>query len=157
MNRKLLIKVGVAAGLVQVAAGVAMYLAGFYFAPWSMFVTLFLLIVCLVVGTKWYANHGLNGKITYLQALGVGVVISISTGLIYALYNLISISWFYPNFLDEVVRARMDPDLFPGPVAFAALRSKESALGIAIPNLIRLSLLGSILSLLTSLILKQRT
>ena len=123
VNRKLLIGVSVAAGLVQAAAGVAMYLACVYFAPWSMFVTLFLLIVCIVVGTRWYANHGLNGKITYLQALGVGIAISVSTGLIYAIYNLISISWFYPHFLDDVVRAPMDPDLFPGPAAFAALRA----------------------------------
>ena len=132
-----------------------MYLAGVYFTRWSMFVTLFLLLACIVVGTKWYATHGLNGKITYMQALKVGIAISICTGLIYALYNLISITWFYPNFLDEVVRVRMDPDLFPGPAAFAALRAKETALGIAIPNLIRLSLGGSILSLLTSLFLKR--
>ena len=157
MNRKLLIGVGVVAGLAQAVAGAVMYLAGVYFAPWSMFVTFFLLLASIVVGTKWYATHGLIGKITYLQALKVGIVISICTGLIYALYNLISISWFYPDFLDEVVRVRMDPDLFPGPAAFRALRAKESALGIAIPNLIRLSLLGSILSLLTSLFLKQRT
>lgn len=96
-------------------------------------------------------------KITYLQALRVGIAISICTGLIYALYNLISISWFYPNFLDDVVRARMDPAMFPGPAAFAALRAKETALGIAVPNLIRLSVPGSILSLLTSLFLKRRT
>jgi Protein of unknown function (DUF4199) len=93
MNRKVLIGVGVLAGVVQIIAGVAMYLAGVYFAPWSMFVSLFLLLVCIVVGTRWYAAHYLNGKITYLQALSVGIAISISTGLVYAIYNLISISW----------------------------------------------------------------
>jgi hypothetical protein len=157
VNRKLLIGVGVIAGLVQVAAGVAMYLAGVYFAPWSMFVNLFLLLMCLVVGTRWYATHGLNGKITYKQALCVGVVISISTGLIYALYNLISISWFYPNFLDEVVRARLAQPAIAGATSFAAMRAEVSVLGIAIPNLIRLSVFGSILSLLTSFFLKTRT
>ena len=39
MNRKALIGVGVLAGLAQVVAGVAMYLAGVYFAPWSTFVS----------------------------------------------------------------------------------------------------------------------
>ena len=159
MNRRVLIGIGVVCGLAQVVAGVAMYLAGVYFAPWSMFVNVFLLLVCIVVGTRWYAAHCLNGKITYSQALSVGIVVSISTGLIYALYNLISISWFYPNFLDEVVRARMAHQGVEqqSTASFAAMRAEVSALGIAIPNLIRLSLLGSILSLLTSLFLKRRT
>ena len=156
MNRKALIGVGVWAGLAQVVAGVAMYLAGVYFAPWSMFVNLFLLLLCIVVGTKWYAARYLKGKITYRQALFVGVVISISTGLIYALYNLISISWFYPNFLDELVRARLAQPSIAGTSSFAAMRAEVSALGIAVPNLIRLSIFGSILSLLTSLFLKKR-
>ena len=159
MNRKVLIGIGVVCGLAQVVAGVAMYLAGVYFAPWSMFVNVFLLLVCIVVGTRWYAAHCLNGKITYSQALSVGIVVSISTGLIYALYNLISISWFYPNFLDEVVRARMAHQGVEqqSTASFAAMRAEVSALGIAIPNLIRLSLISSILSLLTSLFLKRRT
>ena len=157
MNRKALTGVGMLAGLAQVVAGVAMYLAGVYFAPWSTFLSGFLLLVCIVVGTRWYAARYLNGKITYFQALSVGVVISISTGLIYALYNLISISWFYPNFLDEVVRARLAQGMIPGTVSFAEMRAEVSALGIAIPNLIRLSVFGSILSLLTSLFLKKRT
>lgn len=157
MNRRILFGVGVVCGLAQVVAGVAMYLAGVYFAPRSMLVSVFLLLVCIVVGTRWYAAHSLNGKITYLQALGVGIVISLSTGLIYALYNLISISWFYPNFLDEVGRARIDQAVEQQSTAsFAAMRAEVSALGIAIPNLIRLSVIGSILSLLTSLFLKQR-
>ena len=157
LNLKALIGVSVLAGLAQVVAGVAMYLAGVYFAPWSTFVSGFLLLVCIVVGTKWYAARYLNGKITYLQALSVGVVISICTGLIYALYNLVSITWFYPNFLDEAVRAQMAQAMFSGTDSFAAMRAEVSALGIAVPNLIRLSVFGSILSLLTSLFLKQQT
>lgn len=157
MNRKALIGVGVLAGLAQVVAGVVMYLASVYFARWSMFVNLFLLLICIVVGIKWYAAKYLNGKISYSQALSVGVAISISTGLIYALYNLISITWFYPNFLDDVARARMAQVMIPDTASFAARRAELSALGIAVPNLIRLSVFGSILSLLTSLFLRQRT
>jgi hypothetical protein len=50
MNRKALIGIGVLAGVAQAFAGAAMYLAGVYFAPWSMLVTLVLLVVCIVVG-----------------------------------------------------------------------------------------------------------
>lgn len=56
MNQKALIGVGVMAGVAQAVAGAAMYLAGVYFAPWSMGVTLVLLMVCIGVGTRWYSS-----------------------------------------------------------------------------------------------------
>ena len=159
MNRKVLIGLGVTAGAVQVVAGVAMYLAGVYFAPWSMLVSLFVLLVCIVLGTRWSRDHYLNGEITYLQAFKVGITISVCTGLMYAVYNLISISWIYPNFLDEVVRARLaQTDVQQqGTESFAAMRGEVSAIGIAIPNLIRLAVAGTLLSLISSLFLKRQT
>jgi hypothetical protein len=158
MNRKVLIGVGVIAGILQVVAGVAMYLAGVYFAPWSIFVNLFLLLVCIVVGTRWYTAHCLNGEITYLHALSVGIAISVFTGLVYAVYNMVSISWFYPNFLDEVAQVRMAQAVAHQESAdsFASIRAEVTAPGIAISNLIRLSVVGSLLSLLSSLFLRRR-
>jgi hypothetical protein len=157
-NRRTLLGLGVTAGIAQVCAGVVMYLAGVYFAPWSMGVSLLVLLLCIVVGTRWYTTHCLNGEITYRQAFGVGVVISISTGLIYAIYNLISISWFYPNFLDNMVRARIAQTSPHQQAAesFATLRSQITAPRIAVSNFIRLSIMGSILSLVTASFLKRR-
>jgi hypothetical protein len=159
MNRKVLIGIGVAAGIAQVVGGVVMYLAGVYFAPWSMFVSVFLLLLCIVVGTRWYRDHYLNGEITYWQAVIVGIVISVCTGLVYAVYNVVSIAWLYPNFLDEVVRARMAQTggQQQSTESFATLRAELSAAGIAIPNLIRLSVVGSVISLVSSLLLRRRT
>jgi hypothetical protein len=156
MNRKVLIGLGVTAGLVQVGAGVVMYLAGVYFAPWSMLVTLLLLLLCIVVGTRWYRDHYLNGEMTYLQALSVGIAISVCTGLVYAVYNMISILWIYPNFMDEVVRTRLAQTEVQqqSTESFAAMRAEVSAAGIAVGNLIRLSIVGSLLSLLSSLFLR---
>jgi hypothetical protein len=159
MNRKVLIGPGVTAGLVQVVAGVVMYLAGVYFAPWSMLVTLFLLVVCIVVGTRWYRDHYLNGEMTYLQALSVGIAISVCTGVVYAIYNMVSIAWIYPKFLDQVVKARMAQTGVQqqSPESFAAMRAEVSAAGIAVGNLIRLSVVGSLISLLSSLFLRATT
>jgi len=94
----------------------------------------------------------------YLQALTVGIAISVCTGLVYAVYNMVSISGLYPNFLDEVVRARMAQTGVQqqSTESFAAMRAEVSAAGIAIGNLIRLSIVGSLLSLLSSLFLKRR-
>ena len=158
MNRKVLMGIGLIAGVAQAAAGVAMYLAGVYFAPWSMAVSLLLLLVCIVVGTSWYRANYLNGEMTYWQALSVGIAISICTGVVYAIYNMVSITWLYPHFLDDVVRARMAHTAVQqhGTDSFASLRADVSAAGIAISNLIRLSVAGSILSLLSSFFLKRR-
>ena len=159
MNRKVLIGLGLTAGAVQVIAGVVMYLAGVYFAPSSMLVSLFVLLVCIVLGTRWYRDRFLNGEISYWQAVGVGIAISVCTCLVYAVYNMVSISWLYPNFLDEVVRARLAQMAAQGKgtESFAAMRAEVSAAGIAIPNLIRLALAGTFLSLISSLFLKRRT
>src|SRR3954471_22832734 len=89
-----LVYAALAAGVLQVIAGVSMYLAGVYFAPWSMAVSLGVLLVCIVAATRWQAPG------TYRQAVVVGMVISTGTGLVYAVYNFISISFFYPSFLD---------------------------------------------------------
>ena len=63
-NWKILIAIGFLAGLIQVATGVAMYLAGVYFTSWSMFPSLLVLLLCIVFGTRWYRDSVLKGHIT---------------------------------------------------------------------------------------------
>jgi hypothetical protein len=152
-NRSALIRLGVLAGLAQVSAGVAMYVAGVYFAPWSMLVSLVVLQICIVVGTRWYARHFLPEGISYKEVVIVGVVISVSTGLVYAIYNLVSIAFIYPHFLDDMVRATVAQR---SGESFEALRAQVSAPGIAIPNLIRLSVFGTVLSLVSASRLRTR-
>jgi hypothetical protein len=137
-------RAGLAAGVAQVAAGVAMYLAGVYFSPWSMAVSVAVLLVSIVAGIRWYAAQTSGGTISFGQAVLAGAVISLCTGATYAVYNLVSITWLYPGFLDDMVRARMDA--FPDGRSFEAQRATVSAAMIAIPNLVRLSVMGSVLS-----------
>lgn len=141
-NWKTLIVIGLLAGLIQVATGVAMYVAGVYFASWSMLVSVFVLLLWIVLGTRWYRDSVQKGQITVGQALVVGIVISICTGVIYGIYNVISISFFYPRFLEDLSR-------------IAALPDGITASTIALSNLIRLSLIGAILSVFAALVLKR--
>ena len=67
-NWKTLIAIGLVAGLIQVVTRVAMYVAGVYFAPWSIFVSRLVLIVCIVFGIRWYRDSALRGQITYGQS-----------------------------------------------------------------------------------------
>lgn len=156
-NWKSLIAIGVLAGLIQVASGVAMYVAGVYFAWWSMFVSGFVLLLCIVFGTRWYRDSQLKGQITFREALVIGIVISVSTGVIYAIYNLISISYFYPRFLEDLVSINLVsvPASQRTPELIAAMREGITVNTIAWPNLIRLAVAGTILSVFTALMLKR--
>jgi hypothetical protein len=71
---------------------------------------------------------------------------------------VVSISFLYPHFLDDMVRARIAQEVAHNriPESFASLRAQVSVSGIAIPNLIRLSVIGSILSLVSSWFLRTR-
>jgi hypothetical protein len=153
-----LIAVGLAAGIAQIAAGVAMYVAGVYFAPWSMVVSLAVLLVCIIIGTRWYATNCLNGQMSYGQAAAAGIAISVATGVCYAVYNVVSISYFYPHFIDDmmsaaIARAAAVP---AAQAALAAAKSEITASSIAIANCIRLSLFGTVLSLVSAMFLKSR-
>ncbi len=152
-----LVVVGLVAGLIQAATGVVMYLSGVYFAPWSMGVSVFVLLCCMVCGTLWYSRTRPHAAFSYSQALVCGVTISVFTGLVYAAYNLVTIAWIYPHFLDEVANAQFAQFAAHGQSArsLETIRSTLSAPGIAIPNLVRLSIIGSLLSLVTSIFLKR--
>jgi hypothetical protein len=155
-NPRVLIVLGLAAGLVQTVAGITMYMAGVYFAPWSMLVSVLVLLLCIVVGTRFYMTRYLK-KTRYVQALTVGIWLSVATGLVYALYNILSVSFFYPQFLDEMVRVRIAQATARQmqSESFEAMRAGVSAAGIAVANLIRLSVIGSILSAISALFLKR--
>ncbi len=98
-NRGVLVGVGLAAGVAQADAGLAMYATGVKFAPWSMRVSAGVLVLCIVVGTSWYTSHFLNNAISYPQAVLVGAIISVCTGVVYACYNLITICTSIRSFL----------------------------------------------------------
>ena len=157
-NWKTLIKIGLLAGLIQVATGVAMYLAGIYFVPWSIFVSLIVLLLSIVLGTLWYRASALKGQISFGQALIVGIVISITTGIVYAVYNIISISFVYSNFLEDMINASLAaaPSSQRTPEFIAAMRETVTAKTMAAANLIRLSVLGTILSVFASFFVKNK-
>jgi hypothetical protein len=86
----------------------------------------------------------------------VGVAASVGTGVIYAVYNLVSINFVYPHFLDDMARAIVDMRAarhLP-PQSFEAVRADLSASKIALGNFLRLSVLGSVLSALVALLVQ---
>jgi hypothetical protein len=161
-NWKVLLLIGLVAGIIQALTGVAMYVAGVYFAGWSMLVSVLVLLLCIVLGTRWYRNNTLGGTITYPHALIAGIVISVSTGIVYALYNVISISFLYPHFLDAMISdsiARIQASgLSTEQTAelIASMKRNATLPRLASGNLIRLSVIGTVLSAVTSIFLRRK-
>lgn len=159
---KVLLVIGLTAGILQALAGVVMYVAGVYFAAWSMLVSCMIIILCIVLGTKWYRDNVLGGTMTYSQALIIGIIISVSTGIVYALYNVISISFLYPHFLDDMIRESVARIQASG-LSFeetselvTSMKSDATLPKIALGNLIRLSIIGAVFSIITSIILRRK-
>jgi hypothetical protein len=156
-----LIAVGLVSGLVQVAAGVAMYLAGVYFAVWSGPLSLLLLAVCIAGGTWWYVTRVLGGRSTYLTALLVGIGIAVSTAVVYVAYNLVSISLVYPHFLEDMAQARfarrqalgLDPSQ-AGQV-LESVRAQTTLWTVVVGNLTFLCVRGAVVAALAALVFRK--
>jgi hypothetical protein len=156
-----LVVLGLVCGLMQVAAGVVLYLSGVYFEPWSLRLMVVLLAVCISAGNWWYGKHVLGGHTTYWKALVVGIVISVSMALVYITYNAISISFVYSHFLEDMVQAefaRASSGLGPAQAArlLDSLRSEVTLRNLVVGNFTAASRIGTYLSVLISLAFLQR-
>lgn len=151
-----LLVAGVMSGVLQVVAGVAMYLTGVYFEPISFWVSLFALAAGIALGTAWYTRPLGDVRLTYGRAVAVGVAIAVCTGLTYAVYNIVSVSFFYPDFIEDMVQARvlrLQARLTDVPPAqlLERVRTTTTLGRVVVSNIIGLSATGTILSLVSAL------
>ena len=150
-----LVAVGLVSGLAHVTAGVAMYLSGVYFEPWSVPVMLVLLAACIAIGNWWYGKHVLGGRTTYWKALLIGVVISVTSALVYVTYNVVSISFVYAHFLEDMVqaefaRASVGMDAARATQLLDSLRAGISLKTLVVGNFMAVCRSGAFFSLLIS-------
>ena len=151
-----LIRAGTVAGFVQVIAGITMYLAGIYFTRYSALVNLGLLIVCVVTAIVWLRAKCFQNSFTYQQALKIGVATGLCSGVIYGVYNVISVSFFYPHFLDDFARFRLARLVSQGHVSmtFEEVRASVSLMRIAVTNCINFTIWGSVISAIAAIFLR---
>lgn len=141
MHTRSLAAAGLVSGLSQIAAGVALYLSGNYFSAWSSLVSFIALAAGVAFGMRWYVTRALGGHATYVTVWLTGVILSVITAVVYVIYNVISISYFYPNFFDQMARA-LPPDAMPAHPTLAS---------VVISNLIGLSVRGTMVAALVAL------
>ena len=114
-----------------------------------------LLAVCIVFGNWWYGNRVLGGRTTYWKALLAGIVISVLTGLVYVTYNVVSISFVYPHFLEDMIQAefaRASVGMNPAAAAqlLDSLRAQITLSSLVVGNFTAVSRLGTVYSVLIS-------
>jgi hypothetical protein len=151
-----LVKVGLVAGLVQVAAGVVLYLSGVYFERWSLQLIMLLTVASIAAGNWWYGKHVLEGQTTYWRALLVGVVMSVLMAAVYVTYNLVSVSFIYPHVIEDMVQAEFDRasvGLDPAQAGqlLGSLRSQLTLRDLAIGNFVGASRFGTMVSIVVAL------
>jgi hypothetical protein len=157
-----LVAIGLVSGLIQVTAGVTMYLSGVYFAPATLRFSILMLAACIVFGTRWYGRHVLEGRTTYWSALLVGVVIGLCTGLVYVTYNIVSVSFFYPHFLQDMVQAEfarqqaLGMDASQAEQVLESLRRETTLQMLVVDNLWGFTRFGIFLSALTAIAFRRR-
>lgn len=157
-----LLAIGLVCGFIEVTIGVALYLMGAYFAQGSLLLVLLVLAACIAAGTHWYAKHILDGHTTYWSALLVGGVIGVCTGLVYVTYNIVSISFVYPHFLEDMVQAEfarqqaLGMDAAQAVQALESLRRETTLQKLVTENLRGFVQFGIILSALTSIAFRRK-
>jgi hypothetical protein len=157
-----LVAAGLVSGLILVTIGVAMYLMGVYFARGSLLFFNLVFAACIVTGTRWVAKHVLEDRTTYWSALLAGVVIAACTGVVYVTYNIVSIQFVYPHFLEDMVRAEfarqqaLGMDASQAAQTLEALRRETTVWIIAAGNLRGLVKFGIVFSALTAIAFRQK-
>lgn len=145
-NLKIVLLMGIISGMVQILAGIIMYICDIYFERWSLAISLFILGLCILIATIVYLK--ILPKSTYRSLLLTGILVGVCTGLLYLVYNIISISFFYPDFISQAIAASDPADSGK----MESLNQNTLVASIALSGFLLLSISGLIISLIAPLI-----
>ena len=117
--------------------------------------------VCILLAQIYYRDRELNGAISYGQAVGFGVAVMLFCGIISALYNLI-IFKIDPSLIEQIKIAQEEAYLESGMSedqieTTMTMAAKMMTPGwMAIMGLFGAVLMGTIVSLVTSIFVKRQ-
>jgi hypothetical protein len=153
---------GAIIGLILVAYSVILYITGLTFNKALGFVQYVILIAGLYLGAKAYRDKNLGGFITYGQALGLSVLISLFVGIIAVFFNYILMRYIDPDLVEKqmaVVEESLQNSRFiPEDQVDEALertRNSMTALWMLPVGVLSFTFFGFILSLITSAIVRK--
>lgn len=153
---------GLIMGVGLVILSLLVYLVGVVRPPfWVSLINYAIMIGVIVYGTKKYRDEVLGGGITYGQALGFGVMISLFASIIFAFYMLLNTKVIDPGFVDKMLELTEEELLNKGmpdeQIEAALSMSKKfmSPMFMTISTLFGTVFIGTLFSLITSIFLKK--
>lgn len=153
---------GLIMGVTLVILGLITYLAGAVKTPtWVSFINYAIMIGIIIWGTKKYRDEVLSGAISYGNALGFGVLISLFAGIIVAVFSFLLTTVIDPDYIgkiltiaeEELVNRGMSDDQIEA--AIEMQKKFMTPLIISISSLLGMVVMGFIFSLITSIFLKK--
>jgi hypothetical protein len=141
---------------------VILYIAGLMQNQAFGYISYVLYIAGILSVQFHYRNHELNGEISYSKALGIGVASMLFSGIIITLYTII-LYRLDPGLIDQTKAAQEEILVARGMSddqidAAMAMTDKIMTPGIlAISGLIGSVLVGTIISLITSIFVKKES
>lgn len=153
---------GAIIGLILVVYSVVLYISGLTFNKGLGFIQYAVLIAGLYIGTKAFRDKALGGFITYGQALGLGVMISLFVGIITIFFQYILMRFIDPGLVDKymvVMEEQFEKSRFipEDQIEMALEKSRQSLTALwSIPvGVLTFTFIGFIISLITSAIVKR--
>lgn len=152
---------GLYIGIVLTLFSVILYVTGQMQNKTLGYISFPIYIVCIVIAQIHYRNHEQNGVISYGQAVGFGTAIMLFSGVITALYTLI-IYKLDPSLIDQIKNmqeeALMQKNMSDEQIEAAMSMSGKmlSPVFMAISSLFGSVIIGTIVSLITSIFVKKQ-
>ncbi|MDD4190097.1 MAG: DUF4199 domain-containing protein [Mangrovibacterium sp.] len=148
-------------GVATVLFSVILYAMGQNLNPSLTWLSYVIIAAGILISQRNYRNKELDGYISYGTALRFGVAAMLFAGIIQSLYTVILFRFIDPTLLDQIRVMQEETMLQQGlpeesiEVATAMMSKFQSPAIIAISGLFSFALLGFIISLATSIIVKK--
>ena len=152
---------GLILGLALIIYSVLLYIFDLNLNKYLGYVSYIIIIAGVILGTKSYRDNNLNGFITYGQALGFGTMLVVVAAVLSAIYTYLFVAIIDPDIIDKILAISEEEMLKKGmsddQVEMAQSFSKKlmSPVVMSITGFIGTSIVGFILSLITSAFLKK--
>lgn len=155
---------GLIIGLALVVYAVILYIADAYFNKALGYVQYVILIAGIVMAVIAFRDKAQGGYITYGRALGLGVLVALFAGTITIVFNYVMMNYIDPGLIDKSMavieetlqNSRFVPEDMIGP-SLEKARKNMTALWTLPVGIATFTLVGFIISLVTSAILKKET
>lgn len=93
---------GIYLGIVSILLSVVLYVLGFTFETWAEYSSFPILIVAIVWAQLAYRKN-LGGEMTYGQALGIGIMTVVFSGVISGIYTYFLYTVIDPSLHDQLI------------------------------------------------------